>query len=100
MAELFKDPPVAAFRRARNLKDIVVRAELDNPMVALKLVPMPGAFCVSTALTRTNLLAPLRVAPTKYWVTCLATKTTVCISSVLGLAQNNMLGKRVTSAEE
>ena len=32
MAELFKDPPMAAFRRPRNLKDMVVRAKLDNPL--------------------------------------------------------------------
>jgi hypothetical protein len=32
MAELFKDPPLAAFRRPRNLKDMVVRAKLDNPL--------------------------------------------------------------------
>ena len=50
-------------------------------MAALKLVPTPGALCASTALTRTNLLAPLQVAPTKYWVICLAAQTTVCISA-------------------
>ncbi|XP_065938446.1 uncharacterized protein [Magallana gigas] len=32
MADLFKDPPMAAFKRPRNLKDMVVRARLDNPM--------------------------------------------------------------------
>lgn len=32
MADLFKDPPMAAFKRPRNLKDMVVRARLDNPL--------------------------------------------------------------------
>ncbi|XP_065925150.1 uncharacterized protein [Magallana gigas] len=30
MADLFKDPPMGAFKRPRNLKDMVVRARLDN----------------------------------------------------------------------
>lgn len=32
MATVFKEPPMAAFRRPRNLKDMVVRARLDNPL--------------------------------------------------------------------
>ncbi|XP_052708956.1 uncharacterized protein LOC128183834 [Crassostrea angulata] len=32
MADLFNDPPMAAFKRPRNLKDMVVRARLDNPL--------------------------------------------------------------------
>ena len=32
MSEVFKDPPMAAFRRPRNLKDMVVRTHLENPL--------------------------------------------------------------------
>jgi hypothetical protein len=32
MADVFKDPPMAYFRRPRNLKDMVVRTRLDNPL--------------------------------------------------------------------
>ena len=32
MAKVFKDPPMAAFRRPRNLKDIIIRTRLDNPL--------------------------------------------------------------------
>lgn len=32
MADLFKDPPMAAFKRQRNLKDMVVRGRLYNPL--------------------------------------------------------------------
>ena len=32
MARVFKDPPMAAFRQPRNLKDILVGTRLDNPL--------------------------------------------------------------------
>ena len=32
MSEVFKDPPMMAFRRPRNLKDMVVRTKLTNPL--------------------------------------------------------------------
>ena len=32
MADVFKDPPMASFRRPRNLKDMVVRTRLDSPI--------------------------------------------------------------------
>nr|XP_022316718.1 uncharacterized protein LOC111120285 [Crassostrea virginica] len=32
MVEVFKEPPLAAYRRPRNLKDMVVRTRLDNPL--------------------------------------------------------------------
>ena len=32
MADVFKEPPMAAFRRPRNLKDMVVRTKLKNPL--------------------------------------------------------------------
>lgn len=32
MVEVFKEPPMAAFRRPRNLKDMVVRTRLENPL--------------------------------------------------------------------
>lgn len=32
MADLFKDPPMATFKRPRNLKGMVVRAILENPL--------------------------------------------------------------------
>ena len=32
LADVFKDPPMASFRRPRNLKDMVVRTRLDNPL--------------------------------------------------------------------
>jgi hypothetical protein len=31
-ARVFKNPPMAAFRRPRNLKDIIIRTRLDNPL--------------------------------------------------------------------
>ena len=79
---------------------MVVRATLDNPLPngGLKTFSDVRCLCVSTALT--NLLAPLRVTPTKYWVTSFVTQTTLCISSVVKFAQSDMLGKQVISAEE
>lgn len=32
MADLFKDPPIAAVNRQRNLNDVVVRAKFDTPV--------------------------------------------------------------------
>ena len=32
MAKVFKEPPMVSFRRPRNLKDMVVRTRLDNPL--------------------------------------------------------------------
>lgn len=32
MADLFKNPPMAAFKRPRKLKDMIMRARLDDPL--------------------------------------------------------------------
>ena len=36
MADVLKQPPMAAFRRPRNLKDAVVRTKLENPLLQTK----------------------------------------------------------------
>lgn len=60
MADLFKYPPMAAFKRPRKLKDMIMRARLDDllPNDGLKTCSdaMPNAFCASTAQTRTFFL--------------------------------------------
>lgn len=33
MADLFKDPPMATLKRPRNIKDMVVRARLENRLL-------------------------------------------------------------------
>lgn len=60
MADLFKDPPMTAFKRPKNFKVMVVRARIDNllPNGGLKHVQLPDTSCASTALTRTFLKAP------------------------------------------
>lgn len=84
MADLFKDPPMATFKRPRNLKGMVVRAILENPLPngVLKHVLMPDAFCASTAPTQTVLKATSRVAPTRYLARRLVAQSASSISSV------------------
>lgn len=84
MADLFKDPRVAAFKRPRNLKNMVERARLDNPLLngGFKICS-DARFLLCKHNTNAAILSPI-------------TGRTL---SVAKFALSNTLMKEVTSAE-
>lgn len=76
---------------------MVVRARIDNPLVVLKLVSTPDAFCANTTSTQNISKAQLRshlqhIGPVR--------QTTALILSVAKFALSNTLGKQVNSEKK
>ena len=92
MAEVFKEPPLTAIRRPRNLKDMVVESSwrILYPMAALKPVKKKDVWCANLLQAPTVSKALSPVDFTEYWGNRPVEVTTASTWSAAKFVRNNM----------
>lgn len=103
LADLFKDPSMAAFKRTGNSKDMVIRAILDNSFLNVGFKTCSPTWCLLCmhSANTDSFIRPAPVAPTKYCAKRhVFAQITASFLSVAEFALSNTLGKQVASTKE